>query len=400
MQLRSILLPLAVGLLGASAAAQPAPQPAGRPANDAGRATPAAAAATAADSMPAAAPARPVPVDGAVVEQAERFARSAPWFGLPATPGAADRGPLAIPAGDSVAGDVARLGGPLDVHGTIAGSAVVYGGDIVVHPGGSIGGDAVAVLGRVRLAGGTVGGEMRSVRGSLEPAAPAAAPSAVATMGGQLGLVTGWFAVLAIMGVGVLVFAGGPLDGVVERLERGFGASLLAGIIGQVALVPALLLLIVALAITILGALLIPFAIVGYVIAAAGLMTLGFLAVARVIGGAMGGARRAGRLTERGAALRGLVLGIAVLVAAWLLAALLAPLPTAALVARGLAFAVTWAAVTAGFGAALLSRAGTRRTGGPTSPEPAPVEEELSWQTPTPIGGVVAARRPTSAAPR
>jgi hypothetical protein len=393
MRLRSLLLPLAIALGGASAGAQPAAdslRPAGAP-----PAAPAAAVETAGVR-----PAQAAPLDATIVERAERFERTASWFPLPATPGEGDRGPRTVAAGERVAGDVAVLGGPLDVHGTVTGSAVVYGGDLVVHPGGSIAGDAVAVLGRVRLAGGTVGGEIRSVRGSLEPAPAAPAPSAVATMSGQLGLVVGWFAVLALMGLGVLVFAGGPLEGVVERLERGFGASLAAGIVGQIALAPALLLLIVALAITIIGALLIPFAIVGYVIAAAGLMTLGFLAVARVIGGAISGRRGAGRLTERGAALRGLVLGVAALTAVWLLAALLATLPTAALVARGLAFAVTWAAVTAGFGAAILSRAGTRRGGGPAAPEPAPVEEEISWQTPTPIGGVVAARRPASGAPR
>jgi hypothetical protein len=294
-----------------------------------------------------------------------------------------------------VAGDVAVQGGDLHVMGAVEGSAVAYEGDVVVHPGGSVTGDVVAVRGRVRLEGGSVGGAIRSVRGSLEPAPPVVAPTAAATMRGQLGLVVGWFAILVVMGVGVLVFASGPLEGVVERLERGFGAALLAGLAAQLALLPALLLLIVALAITIIGALLIPFAVVGYVIAATGLMTLGFLAVARIIGGALTGARGA-RLTERGSALRGLVLGIAVFVLLWLVAALLSPAPLAATVVRAIAFALTWVAATAGFGAALLSRAGTRRTIGRPPTEPEPAEEELSWQTPTPIGGVVAARRPTS----
>ena len=390
MRRRSLLLALGAALLGPGAGAQPVADSLRPPAADS----------TAAAAAPAvaAAPARTAePVDEDIVEQAREFAKSASWFALPGPDDGMARGPRTIAAGERVAGDVAVLGGPLDVHGTIDGSAVVYGGDVVVYPGGSVGGDAVAVLGRVRLAGGAVGGEIRSVRGSLEPAAAAARPSALATVRGQLGLVAGWFAVLALMGVGVLVFAGGPLEGVVERLERGFGAALLAGIVGQVALAPALLLLVVALAITIIGALLVPFAVVGYVIAAAGLMTLGFLAVARVIGGAIGFGRRASQLTERGAALRGLVLGIAALIAVWLVAALLAPLPTAAVISRGIAFAVTWVAVTAGFGAALLSRAGTRRAPGPSTREPLPVEEELSWQTPTPISGVVAARRPTSA---
>ena len=379
MRLRTLLLALGAALIGPGAAAQ---QPAERPAAEA----------RAPETREGA------PADGSIVEAARELAESAPWLRLPESDQEPTEGPRTIAAGERVEGDVAVVGGTLDVHGAIEGSAVAYGGDVVVHPGGSIGGDAVAVLGRVRLAGGTVGGEIRAVRGTLDAVA-AGERSAAATMTGQLGLVVGWFAVLAIMGVGVLVFAGGPLDGVVERLERGFGAALVAGLVGQLALVPVLLLGVVALGITILGILLIPFAIVGYVIAAAGLMTLGFLAVARVIGGAIGGGRLAGRLTARGAALRALVVGIAVLVAAWLLEAVLSPLPTVAGVVRAIAFAVTWVAVTAGFGAALLSRAGTRRAGGPTAPAPEPLEEEISWSTPTPIGGVKAARRPTSATP-
>src|SRR5688500_3197052 len=239
-------------------------------------------------------------------DAAARIAGEGRWFAVPDREPVA--GPRTVAAGDTIDGDVAVLG-RLDVHGTIVGDAVVYGegSELVVHPGATIRGDAIAVLGRVRLAGGTVDGELRTVRGSLDTAA-SAAPT-VASTADQLGLVAGWFAVLAIMGVGVLVFAGAPLEGVVERLEAGFGRSLAAGIVGQLALAPVLLLLILALAATIIGALLIPFAIVGYVIVAAGLMTLGFLAVTRIIGGALGGRRRAA-LTERGAALRGLVVGL------------------------------------------------------------------------------------------
>lgn len=331
-----------------------------------------------------------------LIEQAQRFTERAPWFGIPDVKPTAT-GSRTIAAGDRVAGDVAVSQGTLDVYGTIDGDAVSYGGDIVVHEGGVVTGDAVAVLGRVRLDGGIVGGELRSVRGSLAVPATAPVATATSTMRSQLGLLAGWFAVLALMGVGVLVFAGGPLEGVVERLERGFGASLLAGIAGQLALVPVLLLLIVALAITVIGALLIPFAIVGYVIAAAGLMTLGFLAVARIIGGALTGRATRARLSPRGAALRGVLVGVVIVTALWLLAIVLGPVPLVAPVARGIAFAITWAVVTAGFGAALLSRAGTRRQQ-ETHETPDVVEEEISWQTPTPIGGVAAARRPTSAA--
>ncbi|HEU4631722.1 MAG TPA: hypothetical protein VFS08_18380 [Gemmatimonadaceae bacterium] len=372
-----LIYPLAAALSVAPALAQDEAQPSSAPS---------------ASAAPAAAP-RSADA-GELVEQAARFATRSPWFPIPeAKPAAA--GARTVAAGERVVGNVAVAQGTLDVYGTIDGDAVSYGGDIVVHEGGLVTGDAVAVLGRVRLDGGTVRGEMRSVRGSLTtPSAPVA--TAASTMRSRLGLVAGWFAVLALMGVGVLVFAGGPLEGVVERLERDIGASLLAGIAGQLALAPVLLLLLIALAVTVVGVLLIPFAIVGYVVAAAGLMTLGFLAVARIVGGALTGRAARSRLSPRGAALRGVLVGVVCVMALWLLAVLLGPFPRVSPVARGIAFALTWVAVTAGFGAALLSRAGTRRQQ-ESREEPGVVEEEISWQTPTPIGGVAAARRPTSA---
>jgi len=59
------------------------------------------------------------------------------------------------------------------------------------------------------------------------------------------------------------------------------------------------------------------------------------------------------------------------------------------------ALAVSWVAVTLGLGATLLSRAGTKRLdarqrAGARRPAP----EDLAWQTPTPVTGVAAARRP------
>lgn len=330
-------------------------------------------------------------------DRIERLREGEPWLGLP-DPSGASQGPRSIAAGERVTGLVAVLRGNLDVHGTIDGDAVAYGGDVVIHPGGAVAGDAIAVLGRVRLEGGTVGGEVRAVRGSIEPA-PVAAAGDVVSVRDQLGLVGGWLTVLLLMGIGVLLFASGPLAGVTDTLQRGFGRALLAGIAGQLALLPVLILGIVALAATIVGILLIPFAVVAYALAAVGLMMLGFLAVARMTGGALTRRARPGR-TERGALLRALVFGILAFMAAWIVAALLAPLPLAATVARTIAFALSWVAVSAGFGAAILSRAGTRRPADEAAAPAVEPEEELSWQTPTPIGGVLAARRPTSSVHR
>ncbi len=334
---------------------------------------------------------------GTLVERVEALREAEPWLGLP-SPSGATTGPRVIEAGSTVTGDVVVVGGTLDVRGTIQGDAAAYGGDVVVHPGGSVTGDAVAVHGRVRLDGGTVAGETRSVRGNLEPA-PLVATGPPTTVADRLGLVAGWLVVLLVVGIGVLLFAGGPLAGVTETLQRGFGRSLVVGIVGQLALLPGLLITIVALAATLIGILLIPFAVVAYALAAAGLMMLGFLAVARITGSALTRDDSA-PAPKRGAGLRALVVGTLAFVLLWVLAALLTPMPLGSAVMRAVAFALSWVAVTAGFGAAILSRAGTRRPRAPRSEaQPAP-SEELSWQTPTPIGGVTAARRPASTTSR
>ncbi|MHB1225890.1 MAG: hypothetical protein ACYC2G_17805, partial [Gemmatimonadaceae bacterium] len=334
-------------------------------------------------------------IAGYILAALARLEQRLPWSGIPMVRDV-PAGPRVVPAGDTTAGPVASRDGPLDVYGVVKGDAVAYEGDVILHPGALVTGDAIAVLGRVRLLGGAVGGDVRSVRGSLARSAAsqatAAAVASEATVRGRLELVVGWLTVLILIGVGVLVFASGPLEGVVESLQGGFARSLLLGLVGQLAVLPAILLVVVALAVTVIGILLIPFAIVAIALATAGLMMLGFLAVTRATGGALTGGDRHGRLSERGAALRALVVGITLFVGTWLAAALLTPLPAAAAIARAVAFILTWVAVTAGFGAALRSRAGTRR---PAPPEPEP-EEEISWQTPTPIGGVVAARRPSS----
>jgi hypothetical protein len=61
---------------------------------------------------------------------------------------------------------------------------------------------------------------------------------------------------------------------------------------------------------------------------------------------------------------------------------------------RAVALAGSWVALTFGAGAAILARAGTRREGAARRPRPI---DDLSWQTPTPVTGVVAARRPVAA---
>jgi hypothetical protein len=326
-----------------------------------------------------------------------RMARQNPEF-LPLPPtDSFTVGGRVVSKGSRVAGSVAVVNGPLEVYGSIDGDALALNGDVVVHRGGVVSGDARAVMGQVRLDGGEVSGEMRSFQGrALERPATdrVITPSTVAWLNVRIAL--GWFAMLGVIGIGVLVFAGTYLEGVVTILEQSFARSFWVGVASEVAIAPVLLLLVLALTLTILGVLLVPFAIVAYAIAAAGMLTLGFLAMAQVTGRSLSGARATRSLSERGAALRGLMVGLLFYLALWVAAAAMTWQPLMGAVLRGIAMTVTFAALTAGFGATVLSRAGARAATVKAAAPSSPVEE-MSWQTPTPVSGVAAARRPTPA---
>ena len=303
-------------------------------------------------------------------------------------------GPRSIPAGTTVRGSVVARG-PIVVAGRVEGAVVSLGGNVTIQRGGVVTGDALSVGGRV-IADGVVGGEIRGMSGLPRDIAPIAgrndARGPAQRTYDAMRVVAGTFGVLLLVAVGVLLFAGSNLDEVVSTIERRFGRAFWVGLLGQLLILPGLVVLIVALALTIIGVLLIPFAIVAYAIAVAGLVTLGFLAVARLIGGALWHSTR--DTTVRSRALAALAVGLAIFFALWLTGAALTWSPVGATIARAIALAVTWTAMTLGLGSAILSRAGThRRVAAGTRPV-----ELAAWQTPTPLTGVIGARRPVAAA--
>jgi hypothetical protein len=296
-------------------------------------------------------------------------------------------GDRSVAVNTSVDGPIAVARGNLDVYGTINGDAVALDGDIHVHKGALITGDAWAAGGSIVIDGGVVEGQKRVIA-VTRPSFPTTHREPLDTWG-SVKLVIGWFALFTIIGLGVMVFAEGNLDGVVIALERGFARSFWIGLTGQVVMIPALLVLVITLAITLLGVLLIPFAIVAYVIAAAGLVTLGFLAVARLTGGALASDR--GTTSPRGVHLRALIMGLVAYLGLWMVAALFTWSPFVGATLRVLAIVITWVAATVGLGAALTSRAGTQRPGVGTGSRA--TTDEFAWQTPTPVTGVAAATR-------
>jgi len=228
--------------------------------------------------------------------------------------------------------------------------------------------------------------------------------------------VAGTFGIGMIIGLVVLMTAEEALLAVAKSAARDVGGSFWAGLLAQLLAVPALVVLLIACAVTIIGILAIPIAALAWALALAGAVTLGILAVAMVIGRAIAG--RGTGATERSAALRGLTVGLIALSLVWFGAALASRLPVFGAVARLVAVAFTWAVATVGLGAVVKSRIGvsrlsvqfgrfggskfggyTAKWGAASSTGVNEVQMPVSWQTPTPVQGVVAAPRPAAERP-
>ena len=295
-------------------------------------------------------------------------------------------GNVTVGGGERIAGDVVTLSGNIDVSGTVEGDVVALGGNVLVRPGARVTGSVVAAGGEVELEGGLVEGEIvETVLRATEVAPP--------VRGSPVVLALAWAGVLAVIGLVALLLARRNLERVAEAVRVRFGRSFLTGMIGQLAFFPALLVIIVVLAITIVGILVIPIALVAFLTAVAGAAALGFLAVAYASGDSVLRRRRMGRSVSVGLAL---FAGLAIYVAAWIIAAALADVTVLGAVLRAIVGLVTWVALTVGLGATILTRGGSRDAV-PDVSEPVVLPDDELWQTPTPVSGVTAARRPTPA---
>lgn len=297
------------------------------------------------------------------------------------------RGDHVVPVGDTVRGPLVVMGGSADIEGVVLGNVTAIFGDVTVRDGADVRGGATAWRGRVIVEGGRVRGALRSqaFTATREAAAPLSRADALKLAGG-------WTAMLLVIGLAALLLLGRNVDATARVLADDFGRSFLLGVVGQVGFLPVLLFTTVALAVTIIGLLLIPFVLAAAPVALAGVATLGWLAMALMIGQGLAASSR----DDRAAMMRSLLLGIAVLMAPWFVAAALSG-GSGATLAKVFAGGVTWVAGTAGLGAALLSRAGTGRASVRRA-TPANAATE-GWQTPTPVAGVATARRPIPARP-
>src|SRR3954454_15432664 len=279
--------------------------------------------------------------------------------------GGARRGDFSLGSSETRSGHLLVLDGNADIYGHLNGNLVTVRGDVVVHPGGVVGGDVLTLGGRVRDEGGEIGGEVRTLRSTTllspptrpEPAPLSAWQSVLRRTAGVLGV----FLSLTLLGFGLVLFGRQNLEIVSDTVSHSFGRAFVTGLLGQILLLPTFGMLVVGLILSVAGILLLPFAVVVYglliVIGALG----GFLAVAHAMGETYIRRRLAlGAVLGSPNSYRYLTVGLGALASLWLAWAVFGWVPVAGDLIRGAAVLVTWLLATTGFGAALLSRAGIR----------------------------------------
>ena len=264
------------------------------------------------------------------------------------------RGHQVVPANTTVGSTVA-VGGNLDVYGTIHGDAAAIRGDVIVHRDGRITGKAVAVMGKVRNDGGTIGGQVKQYAHSAVQAYASRRGYAVHHNPlRSLSLTIGWLIVVMVVGFGVISLAGDKVEIVVNTVRDGVGKSVGSGLLGYLAILPGAVGVVILLAVTLIGILLIPLGLVAYMAMLAGIAMFGFIAVLLLTGAAITGGKSRDD-TPRGAMLRAFATGALAYLGLWIIAAAFSWMPLVGALIRSLAAGASFIAVTAGFGAVLRS---------------------------------------------
>jgi hypothetical protein len=316
--------------------------------------------------------------------------------------GTARLGDFSIGSNESVSGHLLVVQGTADIYGKLLGNLVTVEGDVVLHPGGVVSGDILTLGGEVRDEGGEIGGEVRTFRSAsvletpIEAHAPP--PSAIETVFRRLAGVIGVFLTLGALGFGLVLFGRPNLEVVSDTVSHSFGRAFATGLLGQLLLLPTFGMLVVGLILSVVGIVLLPFAVVVYallvIVAAVG----GYLAVAHAMGETYTRRRMAlGAMIGSPNSYRYVLVGLGALAALWMAWSVFGWVPVAGDLIRGAAILVTWLLGTAGFGAALLSRAGIRENFAGRLIPPEALTDEYLWATPQ--FGVTAAKRPGSRTP-
>jgi hypothetical protein len=316
--------------------------------------------------------------------------------------GRAHRGDFSLGSSEDLKGNLLIVDGDADVYGSLRGNLVTVDGDVVVHPGGVVSGDVLTLGGQVRDEGGEIGGEVRTLQSAQrQPVAVAEAttpPSAFETVLRRSAGVLGVFLTLCALGFGLVMFGRQNLEVVSDTISHSFGRAFVTGLLGQILLLPTFGMLVVGLILSVAGILLLPFAIAVFAMLTVIAVVGGYLAVAHAMGETYTRRRMAlGVVIGSANSYRYLLVGLLGLASVWAAWALFGWVPVAGSIVWGAAFFVSWLLGTAGFGAALLSRAGIKENFAGRLLPPEALTDEYLWATPQ--FGVPAGRRPGTRTP-
>ncbi len=298
-------------------------------------------------------------------------------------------GPFTLAAGDTVRGHAVVLEGDADISGRLIGNLVVLDGNVVLHAGGTVSGDALAIGGQVVNPSG-VSGTAQSMQTAA--VARSQAPSAAAQLLRNVAGVLGVLLTLVVVAFGLVTFGRPNLEIVSDTVMHSFGRSFLVGLLGQLLVFPTVGLIVVALALTIAGIVVMPFALAVYALLVIVASFGGVVAVAHAMGEQLARRRMARGLPVSPNSYRYVWSGLLALGCIWSGWVLFGWVPIAGAVMFGIAALATWAVGTVGFGAALLSRGGVREDFAGHLLAPEMMTDEFLWATPQ--FGVPAVKRP------
>ena len=298
-----------------------------------------------------------------------------------------------VAEGETVDGSIVVVDGDLDVDGEVDGDAVVVGGTLRMAEGARITGDVRIADGRFLRGEGEVLGEVsnlgddpddargfipefqrerirQEIREEMEADRdqdrPRTGPVGRFTDGiGDLFELALVILLVGVLGGGLaLHFAREELDVVAETARRNPLQAGLVGLAGTFLVIPVWALVAVALVITIVGILAVPFWVVLFPLAVAVALALGYLAVAQQLGEWVA-RRRYPKLSwvQLANPYSTIIAGVGALMLGFLASRLLSMfglLGWLSVLLLVLGILATSAAALIGFGAVLLSRAGTR----------------------------------------
>lgn len=316
--------------------------------------------------------------------------------------GSAHEGDFSLGSSEDLKGNLLVVDGDAVIYGSLRGNLVTVDGDVVVHAGGVISGDVLTLGGELHDEGGEIGGEVRTlktVQRHVTVNQIASKPvSAFQTVLLRSAGVLGVFLTLCAIGFGLVMFGRQNLEIVSDTVSHSFGRALITGLLGQILLLPTFGMLVVGLILSVAGILLLPFAVAIFAMLTVIAVVGGYLAVAHAMGETYTRRRMAlGVVIGSPNSYRYLLVGLLGLASIWAAWALFGWVPIAGSIVWGAAFFVSWLLGTAGFGAALLSRAGIRENFAGRLLPPEALTDEYLWATPQ--FGVPAGRKPGSRTP-